>query len=76
MKQIQEFFINIDRADINENTKNLVSDDIIDSIDIMALVAEIEKYYKIPIDMDLISPENFEDFESIKKMIQEVLENS
>ncbi|MCR6571846.1 acyl carrier protein [Campylobacter insulaenigrae] len=76
MEQIQEFFINIDRADINENTKNLVSDDIIDSIDIMALVAEIEKYYKKSVDSKFISPENFEDFESIKKMIQEVLENS
>ncbi|EOH9868263.1 acyl carrier protein, partial [Campylobacter jejuni] len=45
---IKQFFINIDRADIDENMENLLSEDIIDSIDIMSLVAEIEKFYKKP----------------------------
>ncbi|HEC1811270.1 TPA: acyl carrier protein, partial [Campylobacter lari] len=53
----------------------LLSDDIIDSIDIMALVSEIEKYYKKPLDAKYIIAENFEDFASIKKMIDEALKS-
>ncbi|EFR8041330.1 acyl carrier protein, partial [Campylobacter jejuni] len=48
MQEIKQFFINIDRSDIDESMKNLVNEDLIDSIDIMALVAEIEKFYKKP----------------------------
>ncbi|EAJ6830338.1 acyl carrier protein, partial [Campylobacter jejuni] len=68
MQEIKQFFINIDRADIDESMKNLVNEDLIDSIDIMALVAEIEKFYKKPLKAEFITPENFESFESIKKM--------
>ncbi|MFG5096662.1 acyl carrier protein [Campylobacter lari] len=75
MQTIKQFFIKIDRADIDENSKNLLSDDIIDSIDIMALVSEIEKYYKKPLDAKYIIAENFEDFASIKKMIDEALKS-
>ncbi len=53
MQEIKQFFINIERTDINESMENLVSEDFIDSIDIMALVAEIEKFYKKPLKADL-----------------------
>ncbi|MBZ7932096.1 acyl carrier protein, partial [Campylobacter sp. RM12910] len=39
MQIVKQFFINIERTDIDESMQNLVSEDIIDSIDIMALVA-------------------------------------
>lgn len=71
MQEIKQFFINIDRTDIDENMQNLVSEDIIDSIDIMALVAEIEKFYKKPLKAELITPENFESFQSIKNMLNQ-----
>ncbi|HAA1513167.1 acyl carrier protein [Campylobacter coli] len=74
MQEIKQFFINIDRADINESMKNLVNEDLIDSIDIMALVAEIEKFYKKPLKAEFITPENFESFESIKKMIKDAIQ--
>ncbi|HBD2741430.1 TPA: acyl carrier protein, partial [Campylobacter jejuni] len=64
----------IDRADIDESMKNLVNEDLIDSIDIMALVAEIEKFYKKPLKAEFITPENFESFESIKKMIKDAIQ--
>ncbi|RKO64047.1 acyl carrier protein [Campylobacter sp. P255] len=70
MQQIQDFFNKIDRTDINENMSNLLSEDIIDSIDIMALVAEIEKYYKKPLKADFIKAENFESFKDIKAMLE------
>ncbi|EDP2655396.1 acyl carrier protein [Campylobacter jejuni] len=74
MQEIKQFFINIDRVDIDESMKNLVNEDLIDSIDIMALVAEIEKFYKKPLKAEFITPENFESFESIKKMIKDAIQ--
>lgn len=72
---IKKFFINIKRADISETMQNLFSDNIIDSLDIMALVAEIEKYYDKSLNVKFISPENFEDFESIKNMLNKAYLN-
>ncbi|MBZ7970784.1 acyl carrier protein [Campylobacter sp. RM3125] len=71
MQIVKQFFINIERTDIDESMQNLVSEDIIDSIDIMALIAEIEKYYKKPLKAEFITPENFESFEAIKNMIEQ-----
>lgn len=70
MEQIKQFFINIERPDIDESMQNLVSDDVIDSIDIMALVAEIEKHYGSALKAEFINAENFENFENIKKMLE------
>ncbi|ELG8494999.1 acyl carrier protein [Campylobacter upsaliensis] len=70
MEQIKQFFINIERTDIDENMDNLVSDDVIDSIDIMALVTEIEKHYGKALKAEFINAENFENFASIKKMLE------
>ncbi|OCX43567.1 acyl carrier protein [Campylobacter ornithocola] len=74
MQLIQEFFNKIDREDINENMQNLLSDDIIDSLDIMALVTEIEKHYKKPLKAEFIKAENFESFKDIKEMIKQAMQ--
>ena len=73
MQEINQFFINIERSDIDESMENLLSQDLIDSIDIMALVAEIEKYYKKPLKAEFIKAENFESFKSIRKMLDEAM---
>lgn len=70
MQTIKQLFINIGRTDINESMQNLVSDDIIDSIDIMALVAEIERFYKSPLSAEFIVSENFENFTKISAMLK------
>ncbi|MBZ7936636.1 acyl carrier protein [Campylobacter sp. B0100352/1] len=75
MQNVKQFFINIERTDIDESMTNLVSEDFIDSIDIMALVAEIEKYYKKPLKAEFITPENFESFENIKQMLELAMKN-
>ncbi|EGS6634673.1 acyl carrier protein [Campylobacter jejuni] len=72
MQEIKQFFINIERTDINESMENLVSEDF---IDIMALVAEIEKFYKKPLKAEFITPENFESFENIKKMLETAMKD-
>ncbi|TKX33293.1 acyl carrier protein [Campylobacter taeniopygiae] len=74
MEEIKQFFINIGRADIDENIQNLVSDNIIDSIDVMNLINEIEKYYNKTLDSDFMRPMYFESFESIKQMISKAFD--
>ncbi|EAI4084894.1 acyl carrier protein [Campylobacter jejuni] len=73
MQEIKQFFINIGKGDIDENEQNLVSNDIIDSLDILNLVNEIEKYYDKELDSSLIQSKNFESFGSIKEMIKKAL---
>ncbi|EAI4081272.1 acyl carrier protein [Campylobacter jejuni] len=73
MQQIKQFFINIGKGDIDVNEQNLVSNNIIDSLDILNLVNEIEKYYNKELDSFLIQPKNFENFENIKEMIKKAL---
>lgn len=73
LELIKQFFINIDRSDIDENMENLLSEDIIDSMGIMSLVAEIEKYYKKPLKAEFIKAENFESFQTIKNMLEQAM---
>ncbi|XNC65770.1 acyl carrier protein [Campylobacter lari] len=75
INNIYQLFINIERTDIDENQHSLVSDGIIDSIDIINLTNEIEKFYNIKIDAELITPDNFENFEAIKNMISSATKN-
>ncbi|TKX29474.1 phosphopantetheine-binding protein [Campylobacter estrildidarum] len=70
MEEIKQFFINIGRADVNEDMQNLVSDNIIDSLDVMNLINEIEKHYNKTLDSDFMRPIYFENFESIKQMLE------
>ncbi|HEB9334275.1 TPA: acyl carrier protein [Campylobacter coli] len=70
MIEIKKLFENIGRSDIDENMQNLVQNGIIDSLDVLNLVNEIEKYYEKELDSDFIEVNNFENFESIEKMIK------
>lgn len=74
MKEIKELFNKIGKSDIDESMTNLLSDGIIDSMDIMALVVEIEKLYKKPLKSKFIINKNFESFESICKMLDEAMQ--
>ncbi|ECP6146739.1 phosphopantetheine-binding protein [Campylobacter jejuni] len=70
MEEIKEFFKEIGKENIDENSKNLVTNGLIDSLDIMKLVTQIEDFYDQELDMDFIMPENFEDFKTIETMIK------
>ncbi|EAI8629018.1 acyl carrier protein [Campylobacter lari] len=72
-ESIQKMFNAINRSDINESSRNLVNDDIIDSIDMMKLILEIEKFIGKNLDAKYITPDNFEDFSTIKNMLEEVI---
>ncbi|MCV3392918.1 acyl carrier protein [Campylobacter sp. IFREMER_LSEM_CL2101] len=72
-ESIQKMFDAINRNDINESSRNLVDDDIIDSMDMMKLILEIEKFIGKNLDAKYITPDNFEDFSAIKNMLEEVI---
>ncbi len=74
MTEIKKLFENIGRSDIDENMQNLVKDGIIDSLDILNLINEIEKFYEKELDSDFIEVNNFENFENIEKMIKKAFE--
>ncbi|KAA6229102.1 phosphopantetheine-binding protein [Campylobacter sp. LR286c] len=73
MQLIKEFFKEIQRDDIDENATNLLSEGIIDSLDIMGLVNVIEKHFKKPLKAEFIEANNFESFQSIKAMIEKAM---
>lgn len=70
-QELKELFKAIEREDIKESDTELLSSGKIDSLDIMALVAAIEKHFHQALKAEFIKAENFESFESIQIMIKE-----
>lgn len=70
MKIVKELFAKINRDDIDENMQDLVSNELIDSLDIMELITEIEKYFGKSLDAKFIESDNFESFSAIDKMLK------
>ena len=54
------------------SSNKLVTDKIIDSIDITSILAELEETFDIEISMEYIVPENFDSVEAMWEMIQEL----
>jgi acyl carrier protein len=62
--------LNAVRPDILENPDvDLIEDGIIDSLDVMNLVAELENAYGFDFDPDDVSPENFASAENVWKLV-------
>lgn len=57
-----------------ENEKELITNKIIDSIDMTSILAELEETFDIEIDMEYIVPENFDSVEAMWDMIQELMD--
>ena len=57
-----------------ENEKGLITNKIIDSIDMTSILAELEETFDIEIDMEYIVPENFDSVEAMWAMIQELMD--
>ncbi|AJC86758.1 acyl carrier protein [Campylobacter sp. RM16704] len=73
MQTVKTLFEKIGRNDINENTQDLIGEDIIDSVDMMKLIIEIEKLFNQPLNAKFIIPDNFQDFQSIQKMLEQAM---
>ena len=57
-----------------ESTDNLIDDEILDSFDIVSIVAAIDKEFDVQITAKDIVPENFNSVESIYELIQKLEE--
>lgn len=57
-----------------ENETGLITNKIIDSIDMTSILAELEETFDIEIDMEYIVPENFDTVEAMWDMIQELMD--
>ena len=57
-----------------ENETALITDKVIDSIDMTSILAELEETFDIEIDMEYIVPENFDSVEAMWDMIQELMD--
>lgn len=60
--------INSDIDYVNE--KALIDDGLLDSLDVVALVSELNDHYGIEIDLDELVPENFNSVEAMLAMIE------
>ncbi len=60
--------INSDIDYVNE--KSLIDDGIMDSLDVVALVSELNDHYDIEIGLDDLVPENFNSAEAILALIE------
>lgn len=55
-----------------KNEKALVTGGILDSVEVVSIIAEIEDTFDISISMEYIKPENFDSVEAMWKMIEEL----
>jgi len=53
-----------------ENSGKLISDKVIDSVDLVSIISDIEDRFEIEIDMEQIEPENFDSVEAIWALIE------
>ncbi|MCQ2523868.1 MAG: phosphopantetheine-binding protein [Lachnospiraceae bacterium] len=55
-----------------ETAQGIVTDKILDSIDITSLIAQLEEAFDIEIGMEYMENENFDSVEAIWEMVQEL----
>jgi len=58
-----------------ETTTGLIDDGIIDSFDIIRIVADIDEEYDVAIPPEEIVPENFNSAKSLYELIERLLDN-
>lgn len=66
LKEINEDVV----ADLN---KDLIASGILDSFDIVNMVVELEEAFGVDIDVDLVTPDNFQTAEAIIKLMESIL---
>ena len=70
-QKIKNIINNIIPKKINLNyNKDLISNEILDSLSIMLLISEIEKEFKIKVNMSKFRLDNFRNIKSIEKFIK------
>ena len=67
-EMLKENYPNIDF----DNEKALMSDGVLDSLAVVAIIAEIEEMFDVSVPMEYIQPMYFESAESMWEMIEEL----
>ena len=57
-----------------ESETALVTDGVLDSFDIVSLVAEINSEFDITVGIDELEPENFDTVDAMQKLIESLLD--
>ena len=71
MKELLEILARVKpHAQFTENTENIITDELLDSIDIVELVGELNDEFDIEIKVTDMVPENFESTVAIMNMIK------
>lgn len=55
-----------------EEEKQLVTNGILDSVDVVSIISEIEDAFDVTISMEYINPTNFDSMEAMWAMIEEL----
>lgn len=74
MEKIIEILNNIKEGVDYSTAKGLVSNRILDSIDVTSLIAELETEFDIEIGMEYMGNEHMDSAEAIWSMVQEIME--
>ncbi len=53
-----------------QNEDSLIDDELIDSVDLTAIISELEDAFDIEIGMEEVTPENFNNIEAMWDMIE------
>ena len=57
-------------------SKDFIADGLLDSFDIVTLVAELEENFGISIDGEDVTPENFNNLDALECLVQRYIETS
>ncbi len=72
MEELLEILNEINSDIDYENEKALIDDGLLDSLDVVALVSELNDHYDIEIGLDELIPENFNSLEAILALIEKL----
>lgn len=74
MEKLLEILKSI-RSDIDfENETKLIDDGILDSFDIVSIVAELCEEYDVTITVDMLEPENFNSAQAMLDLVEQLLD--
>ena len=69
MEELLNILKNINSDIDYENEEALIDDGLLDSLDVVALVSELNDFYNIEIELDDLGPENFNSIKAILELV-------
>jgi len=73
MQEVLEILKNIHPEHDFSESENFISDGLLDSFDIVAIVVALEEKFAFTIDGEDVTPENFKNIDALKQFVQRYL---